>query len=877
MPGMRRPSRLRCTLRRIGGAAAGTVVLALGIGAASAAPVAAAPFGTPMAPSVIGEDPIGPGVFRFPQGVAVDPTNGNVFVADQYSGVVQVFDGNGNFRFRFGARALRGEPGRLGVIGGISVDRSGHVWVLDSEFDRIQIFSAQNGQYLASFGDSTQFRVSKYGTRPDSGIASGGLVVSQQTPSSSILVWVADSGNDRILRFAFGPQTLRPYGPPKATSKATTPLARPQGVGVNAAATRIYVPDNQNHRVYVLSAKTLERVRVFGVNGRQPGQFDAPYDAAVDAARPSQLYVADNLNGRVNVFDSVTLQYVGTFGGDGRRVGRFSIVRSVASNPSDPNGGVWVADTSNNRVQRVSRTGQILAAWGIQGRGPGYFTRPRGVTFHPDGRIFVADTFDARVVGLTADGGYFGQYGRVSSATGHAAPGGEQNEMLLPADVTIGPRGELWVADGHNNRIVRYTEGGELLGTTSAGGLRRPSGLATGPDGSVYVASSFSNQILRFPADGGSPTVVRGVNRPSAVAVQLNTGTVFATSLRTVINATTGARIRNPEGATTWDRPQGIAVTNDGTVYVSEQRPATRDGSRVVRGMPDGAGGYRWETIAVEGIGNGRVLDPANLALSLDQRTLLVADAGNNRILRFDAPGNGPSARQPLNVRIDGGVLRGRVTSEPRGIDCGTDCSQLMGPSQTVELTAWDHPRNQFAGWGGACASAGTARKCTISMAQAQDVVASFVPVPPPPVRLTGLSVTPTQWHLTRKKTKTRRTLKSRQATVATLKIRLTQPATGNLEVLQARPGRKRGSGASATCVKVSAKTRLSAKQRCTRFVRLPVSQKLRLIEGRTSAEVSSRFGRRTLTPGRYRLRLTVTDEAGNTAVAQTKTITLTR
>jgi DNA-binding beta-propeller fold protein YncE len=874
---MRRTSRLRCTLRRIGLATAGSLMIAAGAAATTAAPAAAAPFGTPMTASVLGEDPIGPGVFRFPQGVAVDPNNGNVFVADQYSGIVQAFDGNGKFLFRFGARALRGETGRMGVVGGLSVDRSGHVWVLDSEFDRIQIFSARNGQYLASFGDATQFRVSRYGTRPDSGIAAGGLVVSQRTPSSSILVWVADSGNDRILRFAFSPQTLRPYGPPKSTSKETTPLARPQGVGVNAAATRLYVPDNQNHRVYVLSAKTLERVGVFGSNGRQPGQFSAPYDAAVDASRPAQLYVADNLNGRVNVFDAVTLQYVGTFGGDGRRVGRFSIVRSVASNPSDRGGGVWVADTSNNRIQRVSRTGEIVAAWGIQGRGPGYFTRPRGVAFHPDGRIFVADTFDSRVAGFTADGGYFGQYGRVSSATGHTAPGGKSNELLLPADVTIGPRGELWIADGHNNRIVRYTEGGQLIGSTRAGGLRRPTSLATGPDGSVYVASSFSNQILRFPPTGGSPTALRGVNRPSAVAVQQTTGTVFATSLRTVINATTGARIRNPEGGTTWDRPQGIAVTNDGTLYVSEQRPTTANGSRVLRGAPDGTGGYRWEALALEGINDGQVIDPANLALSPDERTLLVADAGNNRILRFDAPGSGPAARQPLRVQIDGGVLRGRVTSEPRGVDCGTDCSQLYGTSQTVTLTAWNHPRNQFAGWGGACAAAGTARTCTVSMAQAQDVIASFVPLPPPPVRIHSLSVSPTNWHLTRKKTKTRRTLKSRQATKATLKINLSEPATGNLEVLQARPGRKRGSGATATCVKASSSARISAKQRCTRFVRLPVAQKLRLIEGRTAAEVGPRFGRRTLAPGRYRLRLTVTDEASNTAVAETKTITLTR
>ncbi|MFA4930086.1 MAG: NHL repeat-containing protein, partial [Patulibacter sp.] len=796
--------------------------------------------------------------------------------ADQYSGVVQVFNAFGEFRFRFGARALRGETGRMGVIGGISVDRSGHVWVLDSEYDRIQVFSAKDGQFLTSFGDASTFRVSQYGTRADSGIAAGGLVVSQKTPASSIIMWVADSGNDRLLRYVFSPQTLRPYGPPKSTTSVDTPLARPQGVGVNPAGTRVYVPDNQNHRVYVLDARTLERIQVFGSNGKQPGQFSAPYDAAVDAGRPSQLYVADNLNGRVNVFDAVTLEYTGTFGGDGRRVGKFSIVRAVASNPDFRSGGVFVADSSNNRIQRVSRTGEILAAWGIHGRGAGYFTRPRGVMYHPDGRIFVADTFDQRVAQFAPDGTFVAQFGRISSATGHAAPGSKPNELLLPSAVTVDQTGVIWIADSNNNRLVWYSEGGEVLGTTRAAGMRRPTGLATAPDGSVYVASSFSNQILRFAERGASPTVVRGVNRPSAVAVQAD-GTVFATSLRTVINAKTGARIRSPEGSTTWDAPQGIAVARDGTLYVSELRPKTPQGSRVLRGMPIGSGNYRWESIATESSDLSGVMDPANLSLSPDERTLLVADAGNNRIIRFDAPGSAPPITQTLTVALGGGPLRGRVYSEPRGIDCGTDCSQQIGTGRLVTMTTQTYSGSRFVGWGGACAAAGTAPQCTVTMDQAQQVAAIFEAVPPPPVQIRSLSISPTRWHLTRAKTKTRRTLASRQATRSKLTIRLSQPATGRLEVFEARSGRKIGSGPSARCAQVSGKTRVTRSRQCTRFVRLPVTRTLRLLEGRTTAELTPRIGGRTLKPGRYRLRLTVTDVAGNTAVADTKSITLTR
>ncbi len=877
MAGMLRSRRLRRPTSRTLRTALAVLLVSIGGAIGASAPATAAPLGTPMSASLLGEQPMGAGVFRFPQGVAVEPATGNVFVADQYSGVIQAFDGNGTPLFQFGARALRREPGRLGVIGGIAADRSGHLWVLDSENDRIQVFSTADGRYLASFGDRGQFSLSNYGTRPDAGIAAGGLVVAQASPASSVIVWVADSGNDRLLRYVFNPQTLRPHGPPRVSDRSSAPLSRPQGVGISPDGRRIYAPDNRNHRIYVLDSRTLERISVFGAYGTGPGQFASPYDAAVDAGSPSQLYTADNLNGRVNVFDAATLQYSGTFGGNGREVGRFSIVRAVTSNPLDQAGGVWVADTSNNRIQRVSRTGEIVAAWGIHGRGAGYFTRPRGVAFHPDGRLMVADTFDSRIALFSPDGTYEAQYGRVSRTIGHTVPGSKSGELLLPSAVTVDRANITWVADSYNNRLVQYSPSGGVLTTTRAGGIRRPTGLATGSDGSVYVASSFSNRIVRFRSDGSSEIIRTKINRPSAVAVQA-TGRVFATSLRTVIDVLTNKRIPAPGGGTIWDRPQGIAAADDGTLYVSELRPATANGSRIVRGAPDGNGGYVWETIATEGTGLGQVLDPANLALSPDQRTLLVADAGNNRIQRLDAPGSAPPVTQPLRVTVDGGPLRGTVTSNPPGIDCGTDCSQFYGGSRPVILTATARKNFVFAGWDGACAAAGQERRCAVTTEQAKDVIARFVPVPPPPVRIRALSVSPTRWHLTRKPSPTRRTLASRQATRARLAIQLNEPGTGRLEVLQARPGRTVGRGRTARCVKAGTSSRVPSNRRCTRFVALPsATRTLRLLEGRTVAELTPRIGRRTLTPGRYRLRLTVRDAAGNSAVRETGSITLTR
>src|SRR3954471_1193722 len=108
--------------------AALTAVVAAGGGAV--APAQAAPA---LAGSGRGEPPQGGGVFRFPQAVAVTPGGRTVFVGDQNSSVVQAFGADGAPKFTVGFQSTRGEPGRIGVVGGLATDRSGHLYVLDSQ------------------------------------------------------------------------------------------------------------------------------------------------------------------------------------------------------------------------------------------------------------------------------------------------------------------------------------------------------------------------------------------------------------------------------------------------------------------------------------------------------------------------------------------------------------------------------------------------------------------------------------------------------------------------------------------------------------------------------------------------------------------------
>ncbi|MEV4421042.1 hypothetical protein AB0L40_13815 [Patulibacter sp. NPDC049589] len=862
----------------VGRASALLVVLLAALALVGLQASAARAAGPPLTPSVIGEDPIGTGVFRFPQGLGIDPRNGHVFVADQYSGVVQAFDAGGTPLFTFGGRATRGEPGRLGVVGGVAVDRQGRVFVLDSENDRVQVFSADDGHFITTFGNSTTFTLKSGSDREDAGITSGGIAVSQEGPGRTVVVFVADSGGDRILRFALDPNSLAAYGAPKSTSGLG--IKRPQGVGVNPKGDRLYVPDNQNHRLLVLDATSLTKIASAGSFGSDPGEFKFPYDVAVDARNPNQAYVGDNINGRVNVFDASSLSFLGTFGGTGYRVGRFSIVRAVATNPVDPNGGVYVADTANNRIQRLNAEGGVTGAWGIAGRGPGYFTRARGVAYRADGTIAVADTFAHRAAIMAPDGTYIGMFGRISKLNGFAAPGKDtENQMTLPSGVAYDTSGALWVADTFNNRLVRFDGSGGVISMTPPGAISRPRGVAALPDGAVLATDSGGGRLVRVEPDGQVSTKRSGLNRPTAVAVGPN-GTAYVAGSRLIIDDATGARVAPPDGAPYWDGAQGLAVAGDGTLYVSEARPGTPNGARVLRGTPQVGGGFAWESILSEGRAPNQVSDPANLALSPDGQTLLVADAGNSRVLRLDAPGAAPPVRQRVAVTVGGGPTQGTITSDPPGIDCGTDCSQLVGQGRLVTLTARPAENARFVGWSGDCAAATTGTVCQVVASRAMSMTGTFGAVPPPPVKLTSVSVSSTRWHLTRKavrKKGSRKKKPAQPATKARLRIRVTQDARVRVQVEQSRPGKIIGNGKNRRCAKVRTGSRVKAGSRCTRWALLPTSRTLRLIAGTTTADVGPRFPKRTLSPGLYRLRLTATDKQKTVVKRTSKRIRVVR
>jgi DNA-binding beta-propeller fold protein YncE len=823
-----------------------------------------------MSPSVIGEPSNGGGVFRFPQAIGVTPGGSTVFVGDEYSGMVQAFDRAGGAKFTIGYRATRREDGRLGVVGGVATDRSGHVYVLDSENDRVQAFDASDGHHLASFGDASVFDLVGGNAATGAGISAGGIAVSQPTADGAPVVFVADQGRDRVARFVLDQTTLMPTGPPQ-TSSPGLGLAAPQGLALDPAATRLYVADDDNHRIVVLDPVSLAQIAQFGSFGTGPGQFRNPYDVAVDSHEPPQLYVADNLNNRVDVFDAATSGFMATFGrtGYGPGAGNLEIVRAVGALTDAPGGGVDAADTANNRIQAFDAAGSITAAWGLPGRGPGYVTRPRGVAIGADGSLAVADSFDQRIELFGADGTYAGQRGQVSPFTGFATQGSNPGQYSLPAGVAYDAGGNLWVADTGNDRVSELDPSGTVIRTTT--GFARPLAVATSADG-TYVADTNHNRVVLIKPDGTSEPIGPAFAHPAALAIDPATGRAVVADDTSVRDVGTGTTMGGPDGAV-WDHPAGLAFDAAGTLYVSERRPGTPDGARVLRR----AAGGSWERIAGEGPGDGDVVEPGGLAVTPDGGTLYVADTGNNRVTRFDTPGRTPPATATLTVAIDQ-MARGSVVSDVPGIACVTDCRQRLSRGSRVTLTATVSPGSILAGWTGACAAAGAAPACTISMDGDQSAGAAFAPapapapvvttprpVPPAPARIAAVHMGARVLHLARRADR-RRHRPARRATRAKVTVTFTRPATLTVAVLAGRPGRRQGS----SCL---APTRANHRGRpCTRFV--PTARRRMIAASAAAAAtftLTPAFAGPPLTPGSYRLAITALDQQGNRVGPLTK------
>jgi DNA-binding beta-propeller fold protein YncE len=284
------------------------------------------------------------------------------------------------------------------------------------------------------------------------------------------------------------------------------------------------------------SSAPLEPPPVFiaewGTSGIAEGQFSTAVGVALDGV--GDVYALDDSNSRIQVFDSEgaflrmwgwgvlngssTLQTCTSgcqAGIPGSGDGQFDTPTSIAV--SSP-GRVYVADTSNHRIQMFDSSGTFLGMWGwgvsdgsttfqtctsgcqagISGNGDGQLSWPKGVAVANSGSVYVADQGNNRIQVFDGSGNYLFQWG--SGGTG-------DGQFSNPRDIAVSESGHVYVTEVSSDRIQKFDSSGTFLakwGSTGTGDgqFDSPEGIGIDSSGNVYVVDTGNHRLQKFDGRG---------------------------------------------------------------------------------------------------------------------------------------------------------------------------------------------------------------------------------------------------------------------------------------------------------------------------------------------------------------------------------------
>jgi sugar lactone lactonase YvrE len=609
--------------------------------------------------------------FNYPVGIALDSA-GNIYVADARNstirrvtpaGVVTTVAGSAG---KTGSADGTGGDARFDTPEGVAVDASGTIYIADGGNYTIRKINSLG--VVTTFAGVAGTGGSNDGTGSAAQFnAPTGLAVDQ-----SGIIYVADTFNQTIRRITPDGAVTTLAGTPGSIgfSDGTGSVARfayPQGLTVDAAG-NVYVADGGNC--------TLRKITTGGVVTTVAGtaqslgwtdgtgsaaRFNFPTSVAVNAS--TVLYVADTYNSTIRTVTPAGA--VTTFAGSAESIGSADGAGSAArfNGPNgvavDGTGTVYIADTSNNTIRRITFAGVVTTLAGKAGMvvidtatglpsgnyadGTGSdvrFYSPDSVAVDSIGNVFVADTKN-HVIRRISSAGVVTTFAGTAGRNGSADGKGSDARFNQPNGLAIDATGNLFVADTYNYTIRRITPAGEVTtvaglalssgsadGTGSAARFAFPYGLTLDASGNVYVADTY-NQTIRRITPTGEVTTLAGL--AGHVGSADGTGS--------------DARFNNP-----WS----LAADKSGNIYLADSsnhtfRRITPAGVVTTLAGKGGVDG------SADGIGNSaRFFYPTGVALDSNGRAY-VTDSFNNTIRTGQLAAAPVTVTQPQNLSVTAG------------------------------------------------------------------------------------------------------------------------------------------------------------------------------------------------------------------------------
>jgi uncharacterized protein (TIGR03437 family) len=381
-----------------------------------------------------------------------------------------------------------------------------------------------------------------------------------------------------------------------------------------------------------LNINTIAGDGTAGYNGDGAAAISAelnfPTGLALDST--GNLYIADSLNRRIRKVAGTTISTIGgngilSYSGDGGAAvaAQLNAPQAVAT---DSAGNFYIADTANNVVRKVTAGGTITtiagngtAGFGGDGGAPtsAQLNAPQGILVDASGNIYIADTQNARVrkisgntITTVAGSGTAGFGGDTGSAT--------SAQLNVPIGLALDAANNLYIADFSNNRIRKVSSGtittvagNGLAGYSGDGGpalnaqLTTPAAVAVDSSGNLYIGDTGNNAVRKV--SGGTITTVAG-------------------------NGLAGYSGDNgPATSANVGNPTGIAVDSSGNLYVAGGSSRVRKvytSGLIATIAGNGAIGYTGDG----GSAPFGTLNGATSVALLPNGNLYVADTGNNAI-----------------------------------------------------------------------------------------------------------------------------------------------------------------------------------------------------------------------------------------------------